>query len=248
MTFSVCGHGTHVGNVRTNNEDNYSVDPENGFGILADGMGGHKGGEVASQIVVDCVSAEVRVGKPMADAFIRAHRAVLEASEKGKGHKGMGSTAVAIKLDTEKYEIAWVGDSRAYCWDGEQLIQVSKDHSLVQSMVDEGFITAAEASVHPKRNYLTQSLGMPEIQTMKVGRVQGSLYQHYQFLLCSDGLSGEIANSEIADVFRRDISEQKKTDLLIRKAVEKGGADNITVVLFSAPETAPVIDLKEVRS
>ena len=181
MTFSVCGHGTHVGNVRAHNEDNYAVDTEIGFGVLADGMGGHEGGEIASQIVVDCVSAELRDGKPMADALISAHRAVLEAAENGKGQKGMGSTAVAIKLDAEQFEIVWVGDSRAYCWDGEQLTQVSKDHSLVQSMVDEGLITAVEASVHPKRNYLTQSLGMSEMQTMKVGRAQGNLYHHYQF-------------------------------------------------------------------
>ena len=239
MTFCQCGHGTHIGKVRVDNEDNYAINVDIGFCVLADGMGGHDGGEIASQIVVDCVSADIHDGKMIPDALVNAHRQVLEAAKNGKGRKGMGSTAVAIKLDAEKFEIAWIGDSRAYCWDGKELIQLSKDHTLVQSMVDEGTITLEEASKHPKRNYLTQSLGMSDIHIMEVGHGQGNLYRHYQFLLCSDGLSDEVTNSEIIEIFKMEINEQQKTDLLLQRAVDNGGSDNITVVLISAPDTAP---------
>lgn len=240
MTFSQCGHGTHVGKVRHHNEDNYAIDTEAGFGVLADGMGGHEGGEIASQIVVDCINADIHDGKLMVDALLDAHHAVRDAAKNNKGRKGMGSTAIAIKLDAKQYEIAWVGDSRAYCWDGKHLIQVSKDHTLVQSMVDEGTITLEEASIHPKRNYLTQSMGMPEsLYTFEVGRFEGNLCRHYQFMLCSDGLSDEVTCAEIVEIFKLGVSEQQKTDLLIQKAVDNGGSDNITVLLFSAPDTAP---------
>ena len=239
MTIFRCGHGTHVGNVRADNEDNYAVDVEVGFCVLADGMGGHAAGEVASQIVVDSVSADINKGKLMADALVNAHQTVLEAVGNAKGRKGMGSTAVALKFDAEKYEIAWVGDSRAYCWDGEQLVQVSQDHSLVQSMVDEGKITAEEAIDHPHRNYLTQSMGMSKKNTMEVGHAEGDFYHHYQFLLCSDGLTDEVTDAEITEIFKLEVSEQEKADLLIRRAVDNGGSDNVTVVLFSAPDTAP---------
>lgn len=239
MAFSGCGHDSHVGNVRAHNEDSYAVDADIGFGVLADGMGGHEGGEVASQIVVDCVSTEVREGRSMAEALVTAHNAVLDAAKNGKGREGMGSTAIAVKFDTEQFEIVWVGDSRAYLWDGEQLTQLTRDHSLVQHMVDEGTITAAEACVHPQRNYITQAIGMSELHTMEVGRVQGNLYRNNQFLLCSDGLSGEVSPAEIAEVLGLDLNEQQKADLLIQKALGNGGSDNVTVVLASTPDDAP---------
>ena len=239
MAFCQCGHGTHVGKVRADNEDNYAFNVEVGFGVLADGMGGHEAGEIASKIAVDSIYADISNVKLMVDALVDAHRTVLEAASNGKGRKGMGSTAVAIKLNAEKFEIVWLGDSRAYCWDGQQLTQVSKDHSLVQTMVDDGLITAEKASSHPRRNFLTQSLGMPEMHSIKIGHAKGDLYRHYQFLLCSDGLSDEVTNAEITEIFELDVSEQQKADLLIQKAVDNGGSDNVTVVLFSAPDSAP---------
>ena len=235
-----CGHGTHVGKVRPHNEDSYLVDAEFGFSVLADGMGGHEGGEIASQIVANSVSADIHDGKMMVDALVNAHNAVLYAAKNGGGRLGMGSTAVAIRLDEESFEIAWVGDSRAYCWDGEQLIQITKDHSLVQQMIDEGSITAEEASTHPRRNYITQSMGMPESQELSVGQIEGRLYSGYQFLLCSDGLTDEVTHSEISGILGLDLDEQQKADRLIQRAVDNGGADNITVVLFSAPDSAPL--------
>jgi len=234
MAFSNCGHVTHVGNVRQHNEDAYRIDAEHNFGVLADGMGGHEGGEIASRIVVECVCDALREGRPMADALVQAHHAVRKAAENGEGKPGMGSTALALKIDNEDFEVVWVGDSRAYYWDGQTLAQISKDHSLVQTLVDEGSITPAEARVHPQRNYVTQAIGMSDLQTMEVGRVQGRLYQGQQLLLCSDGLSGEVSDSEIAEILRLELNEKQKTDLLIQKALDNGGTDNVTVLLVSA--------------
>jgi serine/threonine protein phosphatase PrpC len=233
MAFSNCGHVTHVGNVRQHNEDAYRIDTEHNFGVLADGMGGHEGGEIASRIVVECVSQGIREGRPMADALVQAHHAVRKAANNGEGKPGMGSTALALKMDDDRFEIVWVGDSRAYLWDGGTLTQITKDHSLVQTLVDEGSITPAEARVHPQRNYITQAIGMSDLQTMQVGRVQGHLSQGQQLLLCSDGLSGEVSDAEIAEILKLELNEKQKTDLLIQKSLDNGGADNVTVLLVS---------------
>lgn len=244
MAFRNCGHLTHVGNVRQHNEDAYCIDTEHNFGVLADGMGGHEGGEIASRIVVECVCAEIRAGRPMADALIQAHHAVRKAADRGEGKPGMGSTALALKLDHENFEIVWVGDSRAYLWDGAALTQITKDHSLVQALVDDGSITLAEARLHPQRNYITQAIGMSDLQTMQVGRVQGRLYQGQQLLLCSDGLSGEVSDAEIAEILGLELNEKQKTDLLIKKSLDNGGADNITVLLVPglAEDSASIAD------
>ncbi len=239
MAFGGYGHDSHVGNVRAHNEDCYMMDADLGLGVLADGMGGHEGGELASRIVVDCVSEQVRQGKPMAEAFVAAHHAVLGAARDGQGKEGMGSTALALRQNCNSFEVVWVGDSRAYLWDDGELFQITKDHSLVQQLVDQGSLTEAEARVHPQRNFITQAIGMSELSHMEVGRVQGSLYRGQQMLLCSDGLSGEVSSSEISVVLGLELGEQQKVDLLIQKALDNGGSDNVTVLLVSADSNAP---------
>ena len=238
MTNLAIGHDSHVGNVRDHNEDCYFVDAENGFCVLADGMGGHDGGDIASKIVVESVSTDIRVGIPLPEALISAHQEVIEAVEDGRGREGMGSTAIAIKINTDKFEIAWVGDSRVYLWDGKDLSQLTKDHSLVQKLVDEGTITEEEAIVHPHRNFVTQAIGMPQLYKMEIGRIQGSVKPGYVFLLCSDGLTNEVSQKEISKVLGLDLNIQQKTELLIQKALENGGSDNVTVVLLAAQNNA----------
>jgi PPM family protein phosphatase len=234
MAFSNCGHVTHVGNVRAHNEDCYAVDADFNFCVLADGMGGHEGGEIASRIVVECVSDQIRNGKPMPEALVLAHHAVRKAADNGEGKPGMGSTAVALKMDNGNFDVVWVGDSRAYVWDGKQLQQITKDHSLVQHMVDEGSITAEEAQVHPQRNYITQAIGMSDMHKMEVGRVQGRLSEGHQLLLCSDGLSGEVSAAEITEILNLELNERQKVDLMIQKSLDNGGADNVTALLVTA--------------
>ncbi|WP_455218125.1 PP2C family protein-serine/threonine phosphatase [Kaarinaea lacus] len=233
MTFHHFGQHSHVGRIRVHNEDSFLVDAENGFCVLADGMGGHEGGEVASQIVVESVATELRAGTPLADAIIVAHQDVVEAAMDGRGRQGMGSTVVALKVNGDQFDMAWVGDSRGYLWDGHQLLQLTKDHSLVQEMVDVGSISAEEAKVHPQRNFVTQALGMIQLHNMKVGRVQGTIQPGYEFLLCSDGLTEHVPHSQIREVMSLANSEQEKTDLLIQQALEYGGSDNVTIIMVS---------------
>lgn len=235
MPITTCGHDTHVGCVRSHNEDAYLVEPTLGLGVVADGMGGHECGEVASKIVVECVLNEVQNGTSVAKSLLKAHHAVLDAAERGLGRCGMGSTALAIKMDGPQFEVVWVGDSRAYHWGGGRLTQITRDHSLVQQLVDRGEISLEQARTHPQRNYITQAIGMLSLEHLEVGRVQGRLSPGQQVLLCSDGLSGEVSDEEIAHVLAQDLSEQEKVDLLIHKALVNGGSDNITVLLVSAP-------------
>jgi protein phosphatase len=233
MSFCRSGHDTHAGRVRAHNEDCYLLDHELGLGVLADGMGGHEGGEIASRIVVESVREQVHNGKSMAQALVGAHKAVLQAVVDGKGRKGMGATALAARIDGDDFEVVWVGDSRAYLWDQDQLIRLTTDHSLVQEMVEKGEISPDEADSHPKRNFITQAIGMSELRTLKVGRVKGHIFPGQQLLLCTDGLSGEVPGDEIAEILRLGLGEQEKVDLLIECALEHGGSDNITVMLLS---------------
>lgn len=233
MPFSTCGHVTHAGNVREHNEDSYAVDADANFCVLADGMGGHEGGEIASRIVVDCLSREIRNGMPMPEALVLAHHEVRKAANNGKGKPGMGSTAVALKLENGTFDVVWVGDSRAYVWNGDVLKQITKDHSLVQRLVDEGSISSEQARFHPQRNYITQAVGMMDLQKMQVGRVQGNLSNGDQILLCSDGLSGEVSEVEIAEILKLDLNESQKVDLLVQKSLDNGGSDNVTALLVT---------------
>ena len=234
MTIFAFGHDTHTGHIRPHNEDCYLIDTELGLGVIADGMGGHECGEIASRIVVEEVQNEVRAGTPMAEALVKAHHAVLAAVRDGKGRSGMGSTALAVKLDGDGFEVVWVGDSRAYLWNDGSLTQITRDHSLVQLMVDQGDITPEEAEFHPQRNFITQAIGMESLERLEVGLVRGRLFPGQQILLCSDGLSGELSTDEICKILLMDSDEQTKVDQLIQTALDKGGNDNVTVLLVSA--------------
>ncbi len=235
MTIFICGHDTHTGHIRPHNEDCYLIDAELGLGVLADGMGGHECGEVASQIVVEQMQAEVRSGTPMAEALVKAHHAVIAAVRDGKGRPGMGSTALAVRIDGNNFEVVWVGDSRAYFWNQGRLTQITRDHSLVQHMVDQGDITEEEAETHPQRNFITQAIGMESLTRLEVGQVRGHIYVGQQILLCSDGLSGELSVEEISGVLLQKTTEQEKIDQLIQMTLDNGGRDNVTALLVSAP-------------
>ena len=137
------GCATHAGRVRDHNEDHYSAVPEIGLWIIADGMGGHQAGEIASDIVSRAVVDFVRQGSSLKEAIARSHHAVIGAGEGRKNLSGMGSTVVALQIDGLNYKIAWVGDSRAYMWDGG-LKQITHDHSFVQGLIDAGKLRESE--------------------------------------------------------------------------------------------------------
>ncbi len=240
MTSLKYGFATNVGNVRSHNEDYLRTEPELGLWVVADGMGGHKGGEKAAAIAADFIVEKVRAGDLLENTISQAHHAIKQASAEGKGPEGMGTTVVVLRINTDHYEIAWVGDCRAYMWDGTSLKQLTRDHSYVQHLVDSGVISSGESSRHPYQDVLMQALGAADVNTVNVETITHGFHQNEQILLCSDGLTKELTDDDIADVLARELGEQEKVDYLIQGALKNGGRDNISVVLVSAADDAPV--------
>jgi PPM family protein phosphatase len=159
------GHSTHVGLRREHNEDTYYADADLGVWLVADGMGGHEHGEVASAIARDTLVAEIHNGTPLTRAVQLADEEIIKHSNRRSEALPMGTTIATMRLVNEReYEIAWVGDSRVYLWNGA-LKQISQDHSYVQELIDQGAITVEQARSHPHRNVvtLTEEVGDAEI-------------------------------------------------------------------------------------
>jgi len=226
--------GTHIGLVRELNEDSHLALPKLGLWVIADGMGGHEAGEVASGIAIREIARSIEQGMPLAEAIETAHRAIQTAALQGEGAANMGSTVVAAKLDGLCYEIAWVGDSRAYLWNGT-LHQLTTDHSYVQMLLNAGLITESEIPGHPSRNIISQALGAggADKVNIKVDLVSGELGESDSLLLCSDGLSGEVADDSIATILSETTGNQARVDRLIAAALEAGGKDNVTVIVLT---------------
>ena len=226
------GHSSHVGLRREHNEDTYYADAELGLWLVADGMGGHEHGEVASALARDTVVREISEGVPLAQAVQRADEEIIHHSSKKAEALPMGTTIAAIRMQGGDYEICWVGDSRVYMWNGE-LKQLSQDHSYVQELISQGAITHEQARTHPHRNVVTQALGVTDPQSLRVETIRGTLAPGIQILLCSDGLTEEVDDKDIATVLaRQDLSAQECVDHLILAALDGGGSDNVTVILI----------------
>jgi protein phosphatase len=226
------GHSTHVGLRREHNEDTYYADAELGLWLVADGMGGHEHGEVASALARDTVVREVGAGSSLAQAVQRADEEIIHHSSKKAEALPMGTTIAAIRMRDCDYEICWVGDSRVYLWNGE-FKQLSQDHSYVQELIQQGAITHEQARTHPHRNVVTQALGVTDPQSLRVETIRGTLASGMQILLCSDGLTEEVDDKGIAAVLaRQDLSAQECVDHLILAALDGGGSDNVTVILI----------------
>ncbi len=228
-------HESHTGLVRSVNEDAGFADPALGLWIVADGMGGHHAGEVASAIAIEKISRSIQQGESLPAAMQIAHLAIRDAATEGKGGWNMGSTAVALKLDGLHYQIAWVGDSRAYRWDGAALRRLTKDHSYVQLLLDQGIITEEEFYTHPSRNIISQGLGVGGVdgETINVDQVEGELGLGETLLLCSDGLTGEVRDESIAAILTATADNQQRLERLIGAALDAGGSDNVTVILVT---------------
>jgi len=231
------GAGTHVGNLRDNNEDSYVCDDSHNLWIVADGMGGHAAGEVASASTTFTVASQIRDGHGVNQAIELAHRRIKEfADTEGMG-SNMGTTIVLLLSQGSIYNVYWVGDSRAYLFD-EGLKQITVDHSLVQSLIDQGELTAEEAEFDPRKNAVTRALGVQELDTVRADSISEKWRPGQKILLCSDGLTDCVSDGEITEILGNDGSDQDKVDELISRALEQGGKDNITIVLVSAPATA----------
>jgi protein phosphatase len=230
------GGASDVGAVRRQNEDAWSALPGSDLWLVADGMGGAAAGDVASQLAIEEVNRLVVAGTPLSDAVASAHDTIVSAPAAGRGSAGMGTTLVALRLEGGRYELAWVGDSRIYRLRAGELAQLTRDHSLVQDLVESGEITAAEARVHPKRNIITRALGALSSPAPKVGRREGSVHAGDVFLLCTDGLNGELADDRIRFILVDSRDPQDAARRLVAAAVAAGGQDNVTAVVIAVRE------------
>lgn len=225
------GHGTHVGLRRARNEDTYYADPGLGLFLVADGMGGHEHGEVAAALVRDMVVSQIALGHDLMRAVRRAGAQLADRSREGVDTLPMGTTIAALHLVGDRFDIAWVGDSRVYQW-RQGLRQVSHDHSLVQERVAAGQLDPALAARHPQRNVLTQALGVTAVEQLHIGMARGTLEAGTAFLLCSDGLTERLADQDIADIVSRgDLAAQECVDHLMLAALAGRAEDNITAIL-----------------
>lgn len=232
---------TDVGLVRNNNEDALLVCPSLKLWAVADGMGGHASGEVASAVANLTIQEAVESGATLADAIQRAHKAVLSESDEQPQYRGMGSTIVAVQSSGNQYQIAWVGDSRAYLWThsnlGRQLEQLTTDHSYVQMLYQAGAITAKELNTHPERNVITQCLGSLELANVNVETLDREWRKGDWLLLCSDGLTDAVSDQAICDILSAHTEIPSAVDALIQAALDNGGRDNVSVLIVSRPPT-----------
>lgn len=227
---------TDVGCVRSLNED--SVFSGENLWLVADGMGGHVCGEIASELASLVIPREFSENGDLSAAIQQAHEEIIMAGKLGRGESGMGTTVVALSSNLSEYQVAWVGDSRAYLWDplnGNRLTQLSEDHSLIVRLLNSGLITPEEAKNHPQRHMITQCLGSVELDKVQVDLIYGHWHSQQQILLTSDGLTDGVSDAEIAAILRQPLSSQEKLTLLVAAAKEAGGKDNISLVLVDAP-------------
>ena len=230
---------THIGQVRQTNQDSHAS--RAGIHVLADGMGGHQGGEVAS---LEAISTILETGKidsvaDMVKSVSKANQAIIKRANRDETLSGMGTTVCLLTeilgSDGEiKIGIANVGDSRIYRLGGSELTQVTLDHSLVADLVRSGELTLEEASRHPQRNILTRALGIEQdlvIDTWELTPVAGDRY-----LLCSDGLFNEIDDEKIAEILMADEELDHIAQNLVNSALKAGGHDNITALVVSVTE------------
>jgi serine/threonine protein phosphatase PrpC len=236
LTIKSFGYGTDVGNIRKRNEDNFCVAPEIGLWAVADGMGGYQGGKEASRIVVRQLAEDIVNGILLSESISNIHHLIINTAKSDPENKGMGSTVVAMVTSCNNYKIAWVGDSRAYLWNGHVLKQITQDHSYVQYLIREGIISESEAVDHPARHAVTQALGAAELEDVDVEVISGVIQKNDQILLCSDGLTNEIDDEQISKILFNERSPQAAVDSLIYEAKRHGGSDNITVILVSASD------------
>lgn len=228
-----------VGNIRQINEDylSYYEDEDIGVYIIADGMGGHNAGEIASALAVEKVLEYVKdhrndeeIKKLVQNSIMHANRAIFDKSEENNSLKGMGTTITVYISNGKSCLVANVGDSSCYIVREGKLSKVTKDHSLVQQLVDEGSITEAEARRHPNRNIITRALGTCwEVEVDIFGLQKDGLEK---VILCTDGLTNEVQPDEILECIQKNENNGEACRELINLAKSRGGRDNITVMVI----------------
>lgn len=240
-----------VGLIRMVNEDRAAAIPEhNGYSlaIVADGMGGHQAGDIASQMAIETVQEELKVSlQPGMDAqqranaieqaVLRANHNIYEEASQKEHLSGMGTTVVVTVANHQELVIGNIGDSRAYLLEQSGIRQLTEDHSFVNALVKSGQISEEEAEHHPRRNFLTRALGTDEEVTVDI--IHSTWREKDIVLLCSDGLSGAVSQSRMQAILQSELDLNGKAEQLIDEALQAGGDDNITVVLLENESKTP---------
>lgn len=227
---------THPGRREGPNEDVVGWDEASNFWFVADGMGGHASGDVASRVVKETLLGE-GLTLPLVDAIRKAHETVAATAKTNTAYDNMGSTVVATRIGERKAEIAWVGDSRAYLWRDGSLSALTRDHSYLEVLRTQENLSEEQLRGHPNRNLVTRTLGIgapePSVATL-------ALQRRDWLLLCSDGLNDELEDREIAEVLRTHTQPERATEALIEAALAKGGRDNVSalVVEYDGPSAS----------
>ncbi|RWX57230.1 serine/threonine-protein phosphatase [Photobacterium chitinilyticum] len=232
---------THAGKVRPYNEDAYLECTVEGVWVVADGMGGHKAGDVASRMLVDTVQQFVKelpresLGIDyMRKALDEANSRIFDYSQRYLQGETIGTTAVLLFVQDGRYHCLWVGDSRLYLQRNQQLVQKTRDHSQVMDMVEQGLIRAYETENHPMANVITRAIGVgPDIV---IDQISGELVWGDQFLLCTDGLTKELPDAHMAHCMQSNIISDSGLALM-HSALVRGASDNVTCVLVRATNT-----------
>jgi len=228
---------THVGVVRTLNEDRFVDRPQISLWAVADGMGGHQAGEVAAGMLADALEAVETFGSGYAfldnvqDAVERVNRALIAHAAIGPPGTVIGATIVVLMAFAGHYACLWAGDSRAYLWRGGRLEQITRDHSMVQELIDSGALARRDAKSYGRSNVITRAVGVNDRLALDLH--QGPILEGDIFLLCSDGLTNMIEDHEMA-AHLNGSALGPAADALIAKTLERGAKDNVTLVLIRA--------------
>jgi PPM family protein phosphatase len=249
---------TDVGMIRSGNEDNFAVDANaaRGIFIVADGMGGHAAGEVASEMAVQIIQRELSpvaevsedVRKLVASTLRKANRAIHDRTLTEVDKQGMGTTASVLLIAGNHYLIGQVGDSRIYLMRDGTLSQITKDHSYVQEQVDAGFLTPEQARYHPYSNVITRCVGAsPDVEP---DTYHGEARTGDLFLVASDGLTGMVDDRRLGQLLGSRAEPERKVQALISEANGRGGLDNITAIIVEVldpgpdEESKPTVEIK----
>jgi protein phosphatase len=244
---------TDTGKVREHNEDCIASNEKLGLAVLADGMGGYQAGEIASEMAVSAIMTYMKaptkfhverqtnhryhsVTVQLEQAILKANEAVYNAAEKNSKYQGMGTTIVATLLHDNCISIAHVGDSRLYRIRANNFQQVTKDHSVSQELIDCGFYTSEQARNSPNRNLVTRALGVSEEVNVEVQ--EQSLLAQDIYLLCSDGLNDMLDDDHIHRIIRNSNTLEQAATRLVTEANNKGGNDNISLIMIRPLEVA----------
>jgi len=239
-------HAVDTGRARTNNEDSVAVDEANWLAVLADGMGGYNAGEVASGMATAFIKSELgrwlheaagrandnEVRRAMDICVDNANRAIFNAANANPQYAGMGTTLVVAVFRPGQVRLGHIGDSRAYRWRGGQLVQLTRDHSLLQEQIDAGLITPEQAAYSANKNLVTRAVGVED--TVLLETHLHDVHPGDVLLMCSDGLSDMLDDGTIARLLQANESLQGAAKALIDAANEAGGKDNIALVLVRA--------------